>query len=142
MQFRSVQRNFRAGPMRPARSGAGLDSQPMEATAATVRMSRLAIVSVVAGILSLVSAYAVPIALLWVPTAPIPGPYFVASALPILPPVVAIACGHAALLATRGGVLRGRRAAWTGLACGYAGLVQTLAFEGLLWFIIRLPIQY
>ena len=115
----------------------------MQAAAVTVRTSRLAIASAIAGVVSLASPYAFPALLLWTLKAPIPGPWLVGSVLPLLPPVVAIACGHAALMATRGGVLRGRRVAWAGLVVGYVGLAQTIAFEGLFWFIVRFsPIGY
>jgi hypothetical protein len=46
-------------------------------------------------------------------------------------------------MATRGGALRGRAAAWAGLLVGYVGLAQTIAFEGFFWFIVWLnPIGY
>lgn len=115
----------------------------MQAAAVTVRTSRLAIGSAVAGVASLASPYAFPVLLLWTLKAPIPGPWFVGSVLPLLPPLVAIGCGHAALMATRGGALRGRAAAWAGLLVGYVGLAQTIAFEGFFWFIVWLnPIGY
>jgi len=115
----------------------------MRAAATTTRISLLAIASAVAGGVSVVSAYTFPVALGWISKTAMPGPDLVASALPLLPPVVAIACGHAALVATRRVILTGRRAAWTGLILGYVGVAQVIAFEGFYWFLIWLrPIQY
>jgi hypothetical protein len=108
----------------------------MDAAVSTPSISRFAIASVVAGAVGLTSPYAFIYAMGWLPKTAVPGPEFVATAMPLLAPVVAVACGHAAFLATRSNALRGRRAAWLGLALGYAGLVETAVFEAVLWFII------
>ncbi len=107
------------------------------------RISRLAIASVVVGAVGLVSPYSFIYMMVWLPKTPIPGPEFAASVLALVPPLVAVACGHAAFLATRHDAFRGRRAAWLGIALGYGGLVMTGVFEAALWFILWVkPIQY
>ena len=109
----------------------------MGTTRATGRVSRLAIASVIVGAAGLTGPYASLYAMIWITKTAIPGgPEFAASLLPLLPPLVAVVCGHAALVATRHNILRGRRAGWLGLALGYAGLVQTAGFIALLWFIL------
>ena len=115
----------------------------MDTTVRTARISRLAIVSVIVGAAGLMSPYAFIYAMVWLPNSSVPGPEFVATVLPLLPPLVAVASGHAGLMATRHDALRGRRAAWLGLALGYAGLVLTGTFQAALWFIIWVkPIGY
>ena len=115
----------------------------MDTALSRARISRLAIVSVFAGAAGLMSPYAFIYTMIWLPKTTVPGPEFVATVLPLLPPLVAVACGHAALIATRHDALRGRRAAWLGLALGYAGLVLTGTFQAALWFVIWvMPIHY
>jgi uncharacterized membrane protein len=115
----------------------------MDAALSRVRISRLAILSVIVGAAGLMSPYAFIYAMTWLSKTTVPGPEFVATVLPLLPPLAAVACGHAALMATRHDALRGRRAAWLGLALGYAGLVLTGTFQAALWFIIWVgPIGY
>ena len=115
----------------------------MDATFSKPRISRLAIVSVIVGAAGLMSPYAFIYAMVWLPKTAFPGPEFAATVLPLVPPLVAVACGHAGLMATRHDALRGRRAAWLGLALGYAGLVLTGTFQAALWFVIWVkPIGY
>lgn len=115
----------------------------MDATFSKPRISRLAIVSVIVGAAGLMSPYAFIYAMVWLPKTAFPGPEFAATVLPLVPPLVAVACGHAGLMATRHDALRGRRAAWLGLALGYAGLAMTAVFEAVLWFILWVkPIHY
>ncbi len=97
----------------------------------------------IAGVVALGSAWLFPITAALFERSPLPAPYVLGSALPFLPPLVAIACGHLALVQIRRTPAHGRRAAWAGLAFGYAGLVFVAGFELLFWLIVWIgPIQY
>lgn len=110
---------------------------------AAASLSRPAVVSVVAGALGLFAAYAFPIDTFWLAKTPVPAPEVVGSALPFVVPLIAVVSGHLALIKTRRSRLRGRRAAWAGLAFGYAVLVAMAGFELVFWLIVWIrPIAY
>ncbi|MEO8744887.1 MAG: hypothetical protein ABI334_00140 [Candidatus Dormiibacterota bacterium] len=104
------------------------------------RLNRLAVVSLVAGLIGLAALHSFPIVLTWLGSGAVPVANVLVSATPLIASLLAIVLGHVVLIRSR---VRGRRAAWAALAFGYLGLIAAASFEALFWLLVALhPIAY
>jgi hypothetical protein len=90
------------------------------------------------GLFGISGLWLFPIYTIWLEKTPLPAPELIGSVLPILPPLVAVVSGHLAMRRTGASGLRGRGAAWAGLAFGYMGLVAAVGSELIFWLIVVL----